>query len=225
MTCVHARQDHLYSLLCQQVPHPPFHHIPFPSDLQLFGIDSGVKRSTTSLAYQRVRQAAFLGKQMMNLPTGIEHLCQIPLSTFNQKYRSLLPETSDYPIRAATSHPIEENFRVQLFESLLSTKADGLGELMYQSDAGYQSCGLHHDETSLLIDLLRQQSFSSNLLIGAKITGGGGGGTVAVLTRRSPQTLEMIERIVQRYETLTRRQTRIFSGSSSGLYVYANDCE
>lgn len=223
MTCVHARRDHLFSLLCQQIPHPPFHHIRFPSNLQLFGIDSGVKRSTSSIAYQRVRQAAFLGKQMMNLSNGIDHLCQMSLSTFNQKYRSLLPETSsDYPIRAATSHPIEENFRVQLFETLLSTNTDYLGELMFQSDVGYRSCGLHHEETSLLIDLFRQESSKSNVLIGAKITGGGGGGTVAVLAHRSSRTIDLIKQIAHRYETLTRRQTRIFSGSSSGLCVYSN---
>lgn len=221
MTCAHARADHLFSLLCQQVPHPPFTHLSFPSNLELFAIDSGVKRSTASTAYQRVRQAAFLGKQLMNLPEEIEHLCQVPLSTFNQKYRSVLPDGDEYSIRAATSHPIEENFRAQLFEKLLTHNADCLGELMYQSDVGYRSCNLHHEETALLIDLIRQQSSSTNLLLGAKITGGGGGGTVAVLTRRSPQAHHRLQEIANQYETLTRRRTRFFSGSSPGLHIYS----
>ena len=244
MTCAHARGDHLFSLLCQRTPHPPFHHVTLPSTMQLIGIDSGVKRSTASTAYQRVRAAAFIGKQMMNLPDSIQHLCELSPSQFNQLYRSSLPESqrgddvhsSDhldslsridpdgiYPIRAATAHPIEENFRVQLFEQLL-TAADQpshLGELMFQSDAGYASCHLHSMETCLLVDLVRQQQrLSPDLLYGAKITGGGGGGTVAVLARNSIKATEAIQTIVDQYETETRRRTRLFSGSSSGLVAY-----
>jgi L-arabinokinase len=251
MTCVHACANHLFSLLCQHTPNPPFHNITLPADIQLFGIDSGVKRSTASSAYRRIRTAAFIGKQLMNLPNNIHHLCQISLSKFNNQYRMLLPEkicgtdlsslTSHldpltsidanemYPIRAATAHPIEENFRVQLFEQLLkidhhlsTDQLSNLGELMYQSDAGYTSCDLNSEETHILVNLIRQQisSSSSKVLFGAKITGGGGGGTVAILARKSSEAVEAIHNIVNQYETVTRRPTRIFSGSSSGLVMY-----
>ena len=244
MTCAHARDNHLFSLLCQRTPHPPFHHVTLPSTMQLIGIDSGVKRSTTSSAYQRVRAAAFIGKQMMHLPSSIQHLCEISPSQFNQLYRSLLPDSQRgddvlssghldplsrvdpnevYPVRAATAHPIEENFRVQLFEQLLTTAdhPSHLGELMFQSDAGYTACQLHSEETCLLVDLVRRKQRSSpHLLYGAKITGGGGGGTVAVLARNSLEATEVIQTIVDQYETTTRRRTRLFSGSSPGLVTY-----
>ncbi|CAF1512592.1 unnamed protein product [Adineta steineri] len=248
MTCVHACADHLFSLRCQHLPNPPFHNITLPSNIQLFGIDSGVKRSTASSAYRRVRTAAFMGKQLLNLPDNIHHLCQITLSNFNNQYRLLLPEKmfgrdfqssshldpltkidSDevYSLRAATAHPIEENFRVQLFEQLLKNDHhlsmdvfSNLGELMFQSDAGYGSCDLNSEETNLLVNLIRQHKSPSKILFGAKITGGGGGGTVAVLAQNSSETIEAIQNIVTQYETITRRRTHIFSGSSSGLIAY-----
>jgi galactokinase len=248
MTCVHACNDHLFSLLCQDVPNPPFHNVTLPSNIQLFGIDSGVKRSTAGSAYRRVRTAAFMGKQMMNLMDDDNHLCQLSLSKFNNQYRALLPEkmfgrdfastshldpltTIDsneiYPVRAATAHPIEENFRVQLFEQLLKIDHNlsvdclsNLGELMFQSDAGYTSCDMNSEETRLLVNLIRHHKSTSNILFGAKITGGGGGGTVAVLTRNSSEATEVIQDIVHKYETLTKRRTRIFSSSSSGLVAY-----
>ncbi len=251
MTCVHACADHLFSLLCQHIPNPPFHNVILPVNTQFFGIDSGVKRSTASSAYRRVRTAAFMGKQLMNLPSNIQHLCEISLSKYNNQYRMLLPEkifgrdflssshldavtkidiNEMYPLRAATTHPIEENFRVQLFEQLLKIDhqlsiehLSNLGELMFQSDAGYTSCDLNSDETQLLVNLIRQKkssSSSSNVLFGAKITGGGGGGTVAVLARKSSEAVKAIQDIVDQYENMTRRQTRVFSGSSSGLIAY-----
>lgn len=248
MTCVHARADHLFSLLCQQTPNPPFHNIMLPTNIQLFGIDSGIKRSTASSAYRRIRTAAFMGKQLINLPNDIHHLCQISLSQFNNQYRMLLTDKivgRDFPIsshldpltsinanemysvRAATTHPIEENFRVQLFEQLLkndhhvSTEhLSHLGELMFQSDAGYTACDLHSEETQLLVNLIRQETSLSTVLFGAKITGGGGGGTVVVLARNSSKAIEVIQNIVNQYETLTSRRARIFSGSSSGLIAY-----
>jgi len=249
MTCVHACANHLFSLLCQHTPNPPFHHVILPPNIQLFGIDSGVKRSTASSAYRRVRTAAFMGKKLLNLPDNIHHLCQISQSKFNNQYRMLLPEkmygrdflssshldsltridaNEIYPLRAATAHPVEENFRVQLFEQLL--KIDhflstdylfNLGELMFQSDASYTSCDLHSEETHLLVNLIQQQKSLSNVLLGAKITGGGGGGTVVVLARNSSEAMEAIQDIVNQYETMTKRQTRIFSGSSSGLIAYS----
>ncbi len=250
MTCVHASADHLFSLLCQHTPNPPFHNVILPANIQLVGIDSGVKRSTASSAYRRIRTAAFMGKQLMNLPDNIHHLCQISLSKFNNQYQMLLPEkifgkdflssssshldpltridaNEMYSLRAATTHPIEENFRVQLFEQLLkidhhlSTEhLSNLGELMFQSDASYTACDLNSEETQLLVNLIRQETSLSKVLFGAKITGGGGGGTVAVLARNSSEAVGVIQDIVHRYETLTRRRTRIFSGSSSGLIAY-----
>lgn len=244
MTCAHASADHLFALHCQHLPNPPFHNVTLPSNIQFFALDSGVKRSTASAAYRRVRTAAFIGRQLMKLS---DHLCQISLSQFNSKFRMLLPETllgrdiqsahSDpltpidnneiYPVRAATAHPIEENFRVQLYQRLLkidhhlsTDDLSYLGELMFQSDAGYASCDLHSEQTQLLVNMIRQKRFSSKTLLGAKITGGGGGGTVAILTRKSSQAVQEVQDIIQQYQTLTRQQTRLFSGSSSGLTAY-----
>jgi galactokinase len=214
----------------------------------VFGIDSGVKRSTASVNYQRIRTAASIGQQMMSLSENIHHLCQLSLSTFNEHYRHVLPEiligrdcpasvrfdvltrldpTLHYPVRAATVHPIKEHFRVQLFEQQIKNLSNSytsnnddhhqLGEFMFQSHVGYTTCGLDCSETSLIGDLVKQES-QKDLIFAAKITGGGG--TVAVLARHSLETQHVLERIIARYETMSGRRARLYSGSSSGLRVY-----
>ncbi len=52
-----------------------------------------------------------------------------------------------YPVRAATAHPIMENFRVEAFRAIMqgcptATAAQlSLGELMFQSHSSYRCAG------------------------------------------------------------------------------------
>lgn len=249
MTCVHGAKNHLLSLICQNAPNPKFHQIPWPEQLQLFAIDSGVKRSTASSTYGRIRTAAFLGRALMQLPKRITDLCQISLSDFNENYRHQLPESADgeslliisklndltainpsmiYPIRAATIHPIEEHFRSQIFEKLIKRiesksfedDAINLGDLMFQSNAGYSSCDLQTGETKQLIRLIRNHRTFGQLIFGAKITGGGGGGTIAVMMKTSTDSRDALEEIIEQYQQECHKKAAILFGSSSGLKTY-----
>ncbi len=135
-------------------------------------------------------------------------LCNIPLPVFRSKFLPLLPEqmsgaeflarfggitdpvtqvdpNKTYMIRAATTHPVEEEARVQQFMTLLAepigrAQLIALGELMYQAHASYSRCGLGSATTDALVEAVRQSGPDSGVF-GAKITGGGSGGTVAVL--------------------------------------------
>lgn len=146
-----------------------------------------------------------------SLPYG-GYLANISPSRFQQKYQELIPEklsgaaftaqfgasidkatTIDpdrqYGLRAATVHPIAENFRIGLFRYLLKNWALArdkeavlrqLGEFMYQSHAGYHSIGLGHPITDRIVERVLSAG-SSGGVYGARISGGGSGGTVVVL--------------------------------------------
>jgi galactokinase len=170
------------------------------------------------------------------------YLANISPSVWETYYRKRLPLTLDgasfleryggttdsitqidprktYAIRQPTAHPINEHHRVRLFRSLLQTSPATdeqlalLGELMYQSHASYNSCGLGSSGTDRLVELTRLAGPTAQLY-GAKITGGGSGGTVAVLARKN--TDEAIHAITQQYERETGLKTTILRGSSPG---------
>jgi L-arabinokinase len=170
------------------------------------------------------------------------YLANIPPSIWETRYRDHIPYTMsgkaflaryggstdrvtridptfEYALRQPTAHPIYENHRVRLFQSLLQSRPLGdeqlalLGELMYQSHCSYSACGLGSQDTDLLVELVRQAGF-----YGAKITGGGGGGTVAVLAKQGMKP--QIDQIAAHYEQQTNRHAIILGQSSPGAVAW-----
>jgi L-arabinokinase len=100
---------------------------------------------------------------------------------------SIHPERR-YPVRAAAAFPVEESFRAALAVHLLRGAPAGdphealqaVGELMYQSHAGYSSIGLGCPETDAMVDAVRERGPGRGFY-GARVSGGGSGGTVVVL--------------------------------------------
>jgi L-arabinokinase len=151
-----------------------------------------------------------LRKAVIDDPLYHGFLCNIPLAEFQTRFAARLPErmqgaeflarfggTTDavtavepnrrYPVRAATTHPIEEQARVEQFIELLGAPVTPanlttLGTLMYEAHASYSHCGLGSEATDALVEAVRRAGPERGLL-GAKITGGGSGGTVALLAR------------------------------------------
>jgi L-arabinokinase len=122
-----------------------------------------------------------------------------------------------YPVRAATEFPIYENARAAQFTQLL--KSDeiedhlaGLGQLMFESHAGYAACGLTEPGTERLVGLVRENRRRG--LLGARITGGGSGGTVAILGQAG--SAEVVREIARKYGEETGREPYVFRGSSPG---------
>lgn len=93
-----------------------------------------------------------------------------------------------YPMRAAVRFPVEEHFRGVLAVRLLrgarpearQATLEALGELMYQSHAGYGSIGLGCPETDAMVEAVRGLGPGRGCY-GARVSGGGSGGTVVVL--------------------------------------------
>ena len=97
----------------------------------------------------------------------------------------------EYPVRAATLHPVEEHVRVETFlrvleEPVTRRRARLLGELMAASHDGYSRCGLGTPATDRIVDAVRAAGWEQGL-VGARVSGGGCGGTVVVLGREDAE--------------------------------------
>jgi L-arabinokinase len=220
MTVVFGERDRLLLLLCQ--PAEIQRMITLPPQLQLWGIDSGIRHSVGGGDYGSVRAATFTGLQMIaDVRARTDYLANISPAEFESEYLARLPEQ----IRTATAHPIYENARVQRFIELLDhceepdQHFNELGELMYQSHQAYTALGLNSPGTHLIVELVRREGPGAGLF-GAKITGGGSGGTVAILGDQTSRAA--IERVTAYYAKETGHQAYIFHGSSPGALAFGH---
>ena len=113
------------------------------------------------------------GAEFLRLRDGVE-----------DEMSTVEPEV-EYPVRAATLHPVEEQVRVETFlrvleEPVTRRRAHLLGDLMAASHDGYSRCGLGTAATDRIVDAVRDAGWERGL-VGARVSGGGCGGTVVVL--------------------------------------------
>jgi L-arabinokinase len=260
MTAACGEANQLLELLCQ--PAELKGTIRLPEDLEIWGIDSGIRHFVGGADYRTVRTAAFMGYRIIAELAGLSsnktdaghlviddplwngYLANIASEDFEREYARRIPErmsgrdfldrydgitdtaTSvdravEYPVLAATRHPIYEHARVNSFAAILKDWKAGneprkLGQLMYESHESYSSCGLDSAGTDALVALVREAAGDD--LYGAKITGGGSGGTVAVLGRRG--ACEAVSHIAARYREQTGFKPAIISGSSPGANAF-----
>ncbi|MFZ0879210.1 MAG: galactokinase family protein [Candidatus Acidiferrales bacterium] len=201
-------------------------------------------RMIAELAKLRVRPGDADGPLQIEDPRWRGYLANIEPSEFEKSYARFLPEEIDgadflacfggttdavtrvhperkYKVRTPAAHPVHEHFRVRAFRELLQgalsdARLELLGELMYQSHAGYSSCGLGEECTDRLVQLCRK-SGPARGAYGAKITGGGSGGTVAILGRQAEPP---VQSIVEKYARETGHKPHIFTGSSPGAMEF-----
>ena len=169
-----------------------------------------------------------------------------------------------FPIRHATVHPIEENERVRQFKNiLLASTVDRrnrthgrpaehlsqMGAMMRQSHDSYAHCGLDHENTNLLVDLMyatgcsggrastQRRGYSggggngggskgASAVVGAKSSGAGGGGVfVAFLNNAfSPrvQDLQLCE-VQEKYSRWSGGKSCVVrSGSLASATFHGN---
>ena len=207
MTAAYGEAAHLLALLCR--PAEVIGSFALPPGLAVWGIDSGAQHAVRDAPYRRVRCASFIGKALLRIDadyltalspheleaerlpermTGAEFL-RIR-DGIEDEMSSVEPE-AEYPVRAATLHPIEEQVRVETFLGLLEgpvspSCARLLGELMAASHAGYSRCGLGTAVTDRIVEAVRSAGWKRGL-IGARVSGGGSGGTVVVLGREDAE--------------------------------------
>ena len=211
------------------------------------GADYGTVRTAAFMGYGMIAAAAGLsgtvtgGQLRIHDPRWNGFLCNLTPEEFGE-FESELPTTVSgadflkqyggitdpvtrvdpalsYPVRAATSHPIQEQQRVRRFAELLGTlpreasNARELGELMYASHRSYSACGLGSDGTDRLVELVAEAGPERGLF-GAKITGGGSGGTVAIFGREAAEPL--VHDLASRYTAESGHGGTVFAESGPG---------
>ncbi len=232
MTAACGEAAHLLALLCR--PAEVAGSFRLPPGVAVWGIDSGARHAVRGEPYRRARCASFMGKALLGI--DVEYLTtltpweleveRLPKRMTGAEFlrirdgitdemSSVEPEV-EYPVRAATLHPIEEQRRVETFLGLLEEPMTGscarlLGELMAASHDGYSRCGLGMAVTDRIVEAVRSVGWKRGL-IGARVSGGGSGGTVVVLGR------ENAEPVVRRLsETLG---AGLVSGTSPGASAF-----
>lgn len=108
MTSACGRRDHLLALLCQ--PAELVGHVPIPPEVEVFGIDSGIRHAVSGADYGTVRTAAFMGYRIIADAAGLAaratapghvtiedrlfggYLANVKPSLWRARYRALVPE-------------------------------------------------------------------------------------------------------------------------------------
>jgi galactokinase len=207
MTATYGEEAHILALSCR--PAEVVGSLALPEGITLWGIDSGARHAVRDAPYRRARCAAFMGKALLGvgagyltelrpeeieagrLPermTGAEFL---RLRDGVEDEMSTVEPAVEYPVRAATLHPVEEQVRVELFlrvlqEPVTRRRARVLGELMAASHASYSRCGLGTPATDRIVEAVRDAGWERGL-VAARVSGGGCGGTVVVLGREEAE--------------------------------------
>lgn len=232
MTAALGRAAHLLALSCR--PAETVGRFALPPGLAVWGIDSGARHAVHGTPYRRARCASFMGKALLGvgdrylteLDPGEVEADRLPERMSGAEFlrarhdiddeTSLVESGVEYPVRAATLHPIHEQLRVEMFLRLLDEPVNDacarlLGELMGASHAGYSACGLGMPVTDRIVAAVRSAGWERGL-IGARVNGGGSGGTVVVLARDDAEPV--IRRLA---ETLG---AGLVGGTSSGAAAF-----
>ena len=185
----------MLALLCR--PAEIVASVPLPRALAAWAIDSGLPHAVSGDVYRRVRCATFMGYALLECAAG--HLAELERDDVNVRLLpqrmlgadflqlregitdpvSALVPAVEYGVRAATLFPLEEHARAREFLTLLGEKPDDdvfrrIGDLMYESHAGYSLCGLGVSRTDEIVEAVREAGVPEGL-IGARVSGGGEG--------------------------------------------------
>jgi len=216
MTATYGEAGHLLGLMCR--PAEVAGTFALPPGLTVWGIDSGARHAVRGGPYRHARCAAFMGKALLGveaeylteLGPDVEVAERLPERMTGAEFLRIRGDVEDemsavepeveYPIRAATLHPIEEQVRVESFLTLLdepvsASQARALGELMTASHESYSRCGLGTPATDRIVEAVRSAGWERGL-VGARVSGGGSGGTVVVLGREG--TEPFVRRLAER---------------------------
>ena len=261
-----GQKNKLLPLICQ--PHHVEKPITIPRGINFSGIDSGVRHAVSGASYADVRAAAFMSYTIIALNEGasIEELslarisgdwdklpykgflANIPVSTFETKYMSLLPTeisgkdfldqynlsidtvtTIDpektYRPAVCGSHPVYENARVNEFKSLLKSfkKQDDKHPSLVQM--GKLMFASHESYSAVGLG----NDFTDKIVNMVRDAGvansvygarvsGGGNGGTVCILSYGKDGKHAVKEIYARYKKELKRKLFLFSGSSHGAY-------
>ncbi len=167
-----GREGHLLQIDCRRLC---FEAVPFPDDLRLLVLDSGVPRDLASSAYnERRAECEAAVAKLQSLRSGLLSLRDADLELLDAARDVLSPVE-----RKRARHVVTENERVQRTAAALR-EGDGrhAGRLLKEShDSLREDYEVSGKELDLLVDIAMEQAG----VFGARLTGAGFGGCVVAL--------------------------------------------
>lgn len=266
LSCHLGQKNKLLPLICQ--PHQVDKPIGIPRGISFSGIDSGVRHAVSGASYSEVRAAAFMSYTIIALhegATGEEidrarksgdwsklpfkgFLANIPVSVFEEKYISILPEQisgrdflSAYSLSIDTvtnvdenkvyrpsvcaSHPVYENARVNEFKTLLKNfkkQTDKQASLIQMGNLMMQS----HESYSAVglgneyTDKIVEMIRDAGPSRGVfgARVSGGGNGGTVCILSYGKEGKNAVKEVYHKYKQIKKQKLFFFSGSSHGAY-------
>ncbi len=186
VSSIFGKKDHVVYLDCRAETVEP---IPFPKDLGLLIVHSGVKHALTGGEYNERRDQCFEAAEKMGVP-ALRDVSSTELAA------AKLPDL----VRKRAAHVVGENERVfQALEFLRAGNGDAFGKLM---TASHRSSMENFQNSTPELDALVEIAVSQKGCHGARLTGGGFGGAIVALV-----DLEAIERLSETIVSEYRKTT------------------
>jgi len=261
-----GQKNKLLPLICQ--PYQVDKAISIPRGIKFSGIDSGIRHAVSGASYSDVRAAAFMSYTIIALNEGasVEELSQartrgdwdklpfkgflsnIPVSVFEEKYISILPEEISgkdflaqfklsidtvtnideekiYRPAVCGSHPVYENARVNEFKTLLKNfkkQDDKQGSLIQMGNLMMQS----HESYSAVglgneyTDKVVEMVSDAGPDRGVfgARVSGGGNGGTVCILSYGKEGKKAVKEIYRKYKQIKKQTLFFFSGSSNGAY-------
>ena len=261
-----GQKNKLLPLICQ--PHQVDKAISIPRGINFSGIDSGIRHAVSGASYSDVRAAAFMSYTIIALNEGATFeeldqaktsgdwsklpykgfLANIPISEFEEKYISILPEEisgKDFLIQhklsidtvtnidedkiyrpvVCGSHPVYENARVNEFKTLLKNfkkQEDKKASLIQMGNLMMQS----HESYSAVglgneyTDKIVEMIRDEGHSRGVfgARVSGGGNGGTVCILSYGKEGKKVVKEIYRKYKQIKKQKLFFFSGSSHGAY-------
>lgn len=190
-------------------------HVPFPPDLRIVVLDSGVERELRRSEYNaRRRECEEAVEQLAEIDEDITSLRDISPEDLHHVLRHLRP-----PLEQRVSHVVGEIERVRLAANALeSNELERFGELML---ASHRSSRDDYRVSIEELDALVELASTAPGIVGARLTGAGFGGCTVNLVR-AVMADDFIDHVSSAYEErFGRRPAAWVSGAAAGASASA----
>ena len=193
VSSIFGRKDHVIYLDCRA---ETVDLIPFPHDLGLLIVHSGVKHALTGGEYNERRDQCFEAAKKMGVP-ALRDVTSAELAA------AQLPPL----VKKRAAHIVGENERVfQALDFLRAGNGDGFGRLMTDS---HRSSMENFETSTPELDALVEIAIRQKGCHGARLTGGGFGGAIVALVELS-QIDRLAEVTVSEYHKSTGHAGKAF---------------
>lgn len=174
-----GRADEVILLDCRSID---YRYVPFHfSEMELVLLDTGVKHSLASSAYNRRREECLEG--VSEIKKNYPAIQSLRDATIQMVKESIPPDSVIYK---RCIYVVQENERVlQAAAQLPTNDFAGFGKNMFATHTGLSNLyEVSCDEADFLVDLAHE----SGCVLGARMMGGGFGGCVLVLVPKAAKT-------------------------------------